>query len=181
MIEIWKDIYGYEGLYQCSSHGNIRSLTRTIIRKTGIAERKNGTMLIPAQNKNGYLQVSLWKDGKRKMVYVHRIVAETFLDADEKRNYVNHIDGNRLNNRVDNLEWVTASENEYHSYSELNRTKNTTGKKPREVFGYDENNNIVCAFPSIEQCSREMKISPTQIRRLISDGKRTKGGILLVG
>ena len=129
MIEVWKEIRGYEGMYECSNHGNIRSLTRTIIRNTGIAERKNGRVLAQSKNKNGYLQVALWKNGKRKVAYVHRIVADTFLETDDERTYVNHKDGNRLNNRVDNLEWVTASENELHSYNKLKRKINTVGAK----------------------------------------------------
>lgn len=101
-MEQWKDIKGYEGLYQVSSHGNVRNLATGRILK----QRSNG---------NGYIRIELWKDKKGRKYYMHRLVADTFLEKPEGCNEVNHKDLNPTNNHIDNLEWVTASENTRHA------------------------------------------------------------------
>lgn len=103
MSEIWKDIPGYEGLYQASNYGNVRSMN---YNRTGqVRELKQNF-------KNGYCFVLL----RRKNCYVHRLIAETFLENPENKPQVNHIDGDKHNNHVSNLEWCTVSENEKHKY-----------------------------------------------------------------
>ena len=96
MEEIWKDIKGYEGSYQCSTYGRIRSLDRYVQEHTGKEQFRHGQIIIPRMNpSNGYYQFGLNKDGKRKIVYVHIIVANTFIDNPDPQNlkYVNHKDG----------------------------------------------------------------------------------------
>ena len=105
-MEVWKDIAGYEGLYQVSNFGRIKSFyTGRIMR------------LAPA--KNGYLVVNLTKSGKQKVYSVHRLVAGTFLAPDSHKTFVNHKNGNKHDNRLDNLEWCTKSENAVHSLYKL--------------------------------------------------------------
>lgn len=109
--EIWKDVIGYEGLYKISNKGNVRSMTH---RKCvhGIDTISNAdVMLKPTDNGNGYLIVPLFKDKTRKIHYVHRLVAEHFIDNPEKFQIVNHIDGNKKNNKANNLEWCTQKHN----------------------------------------------------------------------
>lgn len=115
--EIWKDIKGYEGIYQISNLGRVKSLARKIPieawgkkRLRSIPER-----IMQLEQVNGYFTLSLKKDGKRKHHKVHRLVAESFLENHEEKRCVNHIDGNKENNCVDNLEWVTHSENMIHA------------------------------------------------------------------
>lgn len=103
MEEIWKDIEGYEGLYQVSNLGNVRSLNW---RKIG----KVKNLYLKKQNR-GYLHVELTKDGVRKAVTVHRLVATAFLPNPLNLPVINHIDENKENNRVDNLEWCTSNHN----------------------------------------------------------------------
>ena len=115
MKEIWKDIPGYEGLYQVSDLGNVRSINRCV--KHG----KHGSMNIKgkilAQHSDGeYLKVKLGKNGKMKTHKVHRLVATAFIDNPDNLPVVNHIDCNKLNNSVDNLEWCTISYNMQHAY-----------------------------------------------------------------
>lgn len=109
-MEIWKDIKGFEGYYQISNYGNVRSLTRF----DGIRERK-GQQIKPVLKYNGYLQVGLRKNCSRKYVSIHRLVAIHFIDNPENKTQVNHIDCNKQNNHVSNLEWVSSKENLLHA------------------------------------------------------------------
>ena len=109
MEEIWKDIAGYEGLYQVSNLGKVRSL------QYGNRDEVRELYLKP--HTRGYLQVELHKNGSRKMFTVHRLVAMAFVDGYEETKLVNHIDEDKQNNVSTNLEWVTASQNVLHSIS----------------------------------------------------------------
>ena len=96
-----KDINGYEGFYQITTDGIV--ISPNGIKKTEVV-------------KNGYARVSLWKNGKGKHFLVHRLVAEAFIPNPDSLDMVNHIDGNKLNNRVENLEWCNLSQNIHHAY-----------------------------------------------------------------
>lgn len=104
--EIWKNIPNYEGLYQASINGEIRSLYTNIILKQEIS-------------KNGYCKVMLCKNKKRKLLSVHRLIAMTYLDNYSEDLQVNHIDGNKQNNTINNLEMVTCKENIQHSFKKI--------------------------------------------------------------
>lgn len=108
MNEIWKSIEGYEGMYEVSSIGKIKGIPRKF--------RTNTKILKPLINiKNKYTYVQLSTGGKIKAVRVHRIVAMAFIPNTDNKPYVNHKDGNKSNNCLDNLEWVTESENTQHA------------------------------------------------------------------
>lgn len=111
MAEIWKDIVGYEGLYQVSNLGRIKSYYAKNGRPSDDARLLSGK-----RDKDGYIEVRLCKNGIVTYTRVHRIVANTFLQGDVTLQ-VNHIDGNKANNRVDNLEFVTSKENSVHAHS----------------------------------------------------------------
>ena len=111
MIETWMDIQGYKGLYTVSSLGRIRSLGRTITRKNGSPMTFPVKILRQRPTPQGYQIVHLYKSGTRRAHSVHRLVATLFVSNWDQKEQVNHIDGDKLNNRAENLEWVTSSEN----------------------------------------------------------------------
>lgn len=116
MKEIWKDISGYEGLYQVSNMGRVRSVDKYVQNHSKFNFKKGQLKkLRPKDNK--YLIVDLYKSNKPKTCYVHRLVAFAFIDNPLNKETVNHIDGNVQNNCVDNLEWATPSEQNYHFYA----------------------------------------------------------------
>lgn len=115
--EIWKDIEGYEGLYQVSNLGRVRSVIRVVVdRKCTRCMKSKILKQTPSTGKLPYFYVSLSKGGKVQKRMVHRLVAETFIPNVELKPQVNHIDGNPQNNRYDNLEWMTNAENTLHAY-----------------------------------------------------------------
>ena len=128
-METWKDIKGYEGYYQASTLGRIRSLDRKTVSaiKNNTQVTKKGKMIKLNLKRNGYLVFDASKQNIKKTKTVHRIIAETFIFNDNKP-AVNHINANKTDNRVENLEWVTMKENTNHA-SSLNLMGNHTNKK----------------------------------------------------
>lgn len=149
MKEIWKDIPGYEGIYQVSNTGKVRSLTRKVHNYM-----KPGRELTPHDNGRHYQYVSLYGNGKKqKHAYIHILVATAFLGSSDGRTQVNHKDFNKKNNCVDNLEWVTREQNIRHfresAYCkavEENRTTKIYGKFVERVLR--EKDNIIANYNS---------------------------------
>lgn len=108
--EIWKSVPGYEGYYEASTLGNIKSVTREVHNSVGTFI-KQSVILKPSMQNNGYYRVMLTKDKKHKYMLVHRIIALTFIDNPLNKSIVNHKDEDKHNNRVDNLEWFTIKGN----------------------------------------------------------------------
>lgn len=105
MIEIFKDIEGYEGLYQISNMGSVKSLGN------GNSNNSKEKILKPTKDKKGYLTVDLYKQGKRKIYKVHRLVAQKFIENPNNLPQVNHKDEDKTNNQVNNLEWCDCQYN----------------------------------------------------------------------
>ena len=118
-VEIWKDVKGYEGIYQVSNKGKVKSLDRKIVSSDGKTHNYKGKILKPFLRK-GYYSVNLRYSGTRKVCDVHRIMANSFIGCGK---VVNHKDGNKLNNNLENIELVTQSENVRH-YLRLGLKKN---------------------------------------------------------
>lgn len=129
MTELWKDVPGYEGYYIVSSLGRVRSVPR--IAGNGIGRGRcrpiPATVLKTTPDKNGYAKVVLCVDNIRQSVAVHRLVALAFLGEDPHRPYVNHKNGVTNDNRIENLEWVTAAENAHHAIHVLGRQYGRAG------------------------------------------------------
>ena len=145
--EIFKDVKGYEGLYQVSNFGNIMSLN---YRNTGKAKLMN-----PHERKDGYLQVQLYKNGKRKMFKVHRLVAEAFIPNTDNLPFVNHKDEDKTNNRVENLEWCTKEyNNNYGTRNKRVSKKMTNGKLSKIVLQYSLDGEFIREWSSTRECER---------------------------
>ena len=113
MNEVWKPVAGYEGIYEVSNLGRVRSLDRVRVFRDGRTRHYPSVMLSGKVGTHGYRAVVL-ANGSNRTVVVHRLVATAFVPHAHGRDWVNHVDGDKLNNRADNLEWVTPQENTAH-------------------------------------------------------------------
>lgn len=129
MKEIWKPILGYEGQYEVSNLGNVKSLKRRAKGHSGYQKKKD-RLLKPRINKQGYATVSLCKDSKVKVMLVHRLVAIAFVPNPENKGIVDHIDVDKLNNNANNLRWCTQKENCNNPKSRENNSKSKMGHPP---------------------------------------------------
>lgn len=150
MDEIWKDIEGYKNDYQVSNLGRVKSLPKKCWNGKGYWFR-DGRILTPIKSKKGYLNV--WC--RKNIFKVHRLVAHAFIPNPHNLPQVNHIDGNKTNNCVANLEWVTDGENLLHAYRVLGR-KQKTGKNhhnSRAVIQLKDG-KIINSFDSLNEAAR---------------------------
>lgn len=115
-IEEWRDIPGYEGLYQASTYGRIKSYSRTWLSGRWVYRTIPERVMNPSVDRKGYYIIGLRRDGKQKMSKAHRLVAMTFIPNPDNKPQVNHKDTNKKNNYVDNLEWATNGENMQHAH-----------------------------------------------------------------
>lgn len=111
-MEIWKDIKNYEGLYQVSNFGNVKRISSF----RGVNKQYlNDYYLKPLDNGKGYYRIKLTKNNSSKRIMLHRIIAEAFISNELNKPFINHINGNKKDNSIENLEWCTQSENCLHS------------------------------------------------------------------
>lgn len=153
--EIWKDIKDYEGLYQVSNLGRVKSLN---YKRTGKEE-----ILKAYDNGDGYLFVQLSKDGKVKNCRINRLVAQAFLPNPDSLPEVNHKDENPKNNRVENLEWCTRQYNVDYSLS-------------KAVIGIDKVSGLILEFPSTREAERQTGISKGNICNCLKGRYKSAGG-----
>lgn len=163
MNEIWKDIYGYEGYYQISDYGNVKSLLTNKI-------------LIGDENSLGYQRVILYAP-VRKRFFVHRLVAFHFCDGYSPKLVVNHKDGNKKNNTANNLEWVTHSENDLHAERIGLRKEHfipTKPKYPIRTFNLLTGETIQL-FENRDIFAEQVGVSKSSIQNMLSRGYYGKG------
>lgn len=153
----WKDIDGYNGKYQISDNGEVRSFSRW----------KNGGLLKKAINGGGYYYINLVGTGRSDVheKRIHRLVAEAFIPNPYNLPEVNHIDGNKLNNNVNNLEWVSRHENIRHAFKTGLIPRNTGGERwnSKTVLQKDKNGNLIKEWDSVASIHREKGYSTNSI------------------
>lgn len=162
MKEIWKDIKGYENIYQVSNLGRIKTLDKYVNCLYGQKRLIKEKIIKTFKNNNGYFITSLYVNSKSKKFLVHRLVAEAFIPNPDNKPQINHIDGNKENNCVDNLEWVTQSENELHA-SKFGLTKrqkevvaeNNKKLKSKRVFQYNLNGTFIKEYESVSSAAKQ--------------------------
>jgi hypothetical protein len=160
-LEVWKDIEGYEGLYKVSTTGQVKSIKRN---KLKAFELKTG----------GYYNTLLWKNNKSYNKRINRLVALTFIPNPENKPYVNHKDGNKLNNNDWNLEWVTDSENKKHA---MNVLKIQYGP-PIKIKQYSISGKLIKIYKSITEAAKKTKIHGVNISYCAKGKRNTAGGFI---
>lgn len=170
MREIWKDIDGYEGLYQISDLGKIKSLQRWKPNHnqtgfTGTFKLLEEKILKPKVDRKGYLFVELHKNGKSKHYKVHRLVAKAFIPNPDNKPQVNHINGNKTDNKKENLEYCTNYENQKHAWLIGLQKPRISEKNPKakKVIQYDLQGNFIKEWNSMMDIERKMNISHTSV------------------
>ena len=159
--EVWKDISGYEEMYQVSNFGRVKSLKRY--------RRRNDKILHLANDKDGYLQVNLSRDNKSKTIKVHKLVMLTFVGERPNGFEINHIDGIKTNNHIDNLEYCTSSEKTQHAYDtglqpsgKKHYKSKFTDSQVLEIRERHKSGRI-----SQTKLAREYEVSPTTIHKIV--------------
>lgn len=163
-LEEWKDIKGYEGLYQVSDLGRVRSLDRVDCN----GRRRKGKILKLYKNKDGYVRTELYKDGNRENPYVNRLVAEAFCPNPDNLPFVNHCNERRDDNKAFNLDWCTAKQNNnYGSHNEL------LGKALGEEVCCIETREI---YYSAREAGRQTGVDRASISKCCNGKRKTAGG-----
>ena len=167
-----KDIFGFEDLYSITDTGEIYS-------------KRRNTYLAPKINKYGYKEVCLFKDDKRYYMRVHRLVAEHFCEHPENCNVVNHLDGNKLNNKASNLEWTTVQGNTKHAYDnnfgnmkeiQLKASKKGAEKSKKKVAVYKDG-IYFNTYNSKEICAKELGVNPKTIFNCNRENRPSREGL----
>lgn len=177
MQEEWKPIIDYEQLYEISNLGRLKSLSK---------KKRNKEIIVqPILNpKTKYLHCLLWKDGKRKGVYYHRLVATHFILNPLTLPEVNHKDGDKANNRVDNLEWCTEKQNKKHAletglWKHTDAHKKAMGDynrrtKSKKVYQYDKDGKFLAEFSSTEEAANHIRASQSNVVNCCNNRKYYK-------
>lgn len=185
--EIWKDIPNYEGLYQASNMGRIKRLYRiwSSKRRPGQLNHRKEGIVTQTTNPWGYVYVELSNiNKKRKKYFVHVLVAITFIENPENKPCVNHKKGNKSDNRVSQLEWVTRSENTLHGYRigllKVNKTAlgRTGALSPHSIpiNQYTKEGIFIKTWSSTAEAARDLKLSQGNINSAIKGTYKSTGG-----
>lgn len=179
--ETWKDVKDYEGLYQVSDLGSVRSLQREIVRSDMKPQPLPGVDLKLFEDRYGYLFVVLKNQGKNKKITVHRLVALHFLDNPKNLPVINHKKGNKKDNRAIMLEWTSISANTQHSYDNgfqkaLKGSENPSSLSVKMIDKYSF--KTLKIFGSIREASRETNTHQASLSRCINGRQETAGGYM---
>lgn len=172
-METWRDVVGYEGIYEVSNFGQVRTHKDKVTFSIRHGERKWKQRLLKDKTPNGRdVRVTLWKNKKSKDFLVHRLVAEVFIPKVSGKDCINHIDGNPKNNNVENLEWCNYKENSNHAFD--------TGLMPsHNVIIYDTLTKQTFTFRSKQKASEFLGKSHGFVSGLLKTGKNRYSNYLI--
>jgi len=172
--EEWTDVKGYEGLYQISTNGNVKSKNRFLPSANSRSRLLMGRLLKFKSHKDGYRFVALSSNGKTKNHYIHRLVAAAFIPNPDNKPQVNHINGRKADNRVKNLEWVTQEENAIHAYkSGLYFNIGSLKAKSQAVL---DTNTDTC-YETIKEAATALGKNYSMIRDMLKGRRRNITGL----
>lgn len=179
MEEIWKAIEGYEGKYQVSNLGRVRSVERIGTRpnpRTGkdMAYPMKSRVITPKNHPQGYKTVLLSKGGSREQFLLHRLVAQAFIPNPQNLPCVNHKDEDKTNNRADNLEWCSQQYNVNYGTGVERMTK-SVHKRLRKIGQYDMDGNLIATFTTSGEASRQTGISRSAISLALTGRHESSG------
>lgn len=173
-MEVWKDIKGYEGRYQISNKGRVYSMRRNIILK-------------PKTDKYGYYAVGLWSNDKIHHITIHRLVADAFIDKPDGCDVVNHLDCDKKNNNVSNLEWTTVQKNTKHAYDNIKsyhdhvQRVNKIGIEARKIkIDAYYNGEYVGSFNGKQETAKELGISEKTVYNRLHGRFSSRSGYTFV-
>ncbi len=182
MEEVWKDIKDYEGLYQVSNMGRVKAMEK-FKKVCGGGLQKRPEIILKISCKYNYQFLLLHNCGKTQNKYVHRMVAEAFIPNPHNKKTVNHKDGNKHNNHVDNLEWATQSENAYHAFEVLGRKsvcpKGKDNPRSKKVFQYDLRGNLICTYDCASDAALKLQVNRSMIVMCCNGYRKTCKGFVL--
>jgi hypothetical protein len=183
-METWKDIKCYEGLYQVSNLGRVKALSKlkTSRNKNGVFEFITKEIILNEGYYQGYARVVLTKDGIRSTKKVHRLVASAFL-GDEPNKCVNHIDFNRSNNCIDNLEWTTVIENNLHSRRNNRYPKNKMSDLHKNILKELMSKKVICletlcVYDSIKIAAAKLNFKESTLRHYLIGSRKNKTSLI---
>lgn len=163
MDEVWKPIKGYEGLYEVSNMGRVKSL------------RWPSPKILSPEKPGGYCRIQLYKNKKKIRMLVHRLVASAFIPNPYNKPEVNHIDGDKENNKVDNLEWVTGKENTNHAMK-MGLYDEGIKKRSLPIRVLNKDNIVVGEFKSQRSAARSLGIDQGSISRAVHNESKVAYG-----
>lgn len=171
-MEYWRPVKGYEGLYEVSSEGRVKSTDRTVKvvqSRRSYSQQRKGKVLIPQKRQHGYLSVWLYKSkAERAQVSVHRLVAEAFCEKRPGCDEVNHLNEIKTDNRACNLEWTTHKANTNYGTAQKRRAeKNINGPCSKAINQYKLTGELVKTYPSMAEAERQTGYSKGNIHNCI--------------
>ena len=191
--EEWRDVKGFEGMYEVSNKGNIRSVDRFVNNKSHTKTLIKGTNIKPQINHKGYMAVILHKEGRPYSRVIHRLVAEAFIDNPNKLPQVNHIDTIKTNNAVENLEWITNYDNMQHAIANgcydnafterrllavKENLKKAVESRKRQVSQYDRSGKFIRTYSSTREAGMLTGTCDSKITSVCRGKRKTTGGYI---